>query len=211
MKAVMISIRPEWVEKIISGEKTIEVRKTVPKIETPFRCFIYCTKAHKRRIVDSAFLYCADDLALVHAPYGVEIRNPYGSLGKDDELLNGKVVGEFTCDNVSEIKPHDDGYGATIEYNKCGKGSCLSFKQLNDYLNGGKGYAWHISDVKIYDKPKEISEFKKYSNCEFTDCEFNNECINCFEYSDILKSCSIDLHLTRPPQSWCYVENIEKE
>lgn len=132
MKAVMISIRPEFVEKIISGEKTIEVRKIVPKLETPFKCFIYVTQ------------------------------------GKLKELLyenRMKVIGEFVCDSISEIKPHNDGYGAnsytfmSIEYNKGGNGSCLNFEQLNDYLKGRKGYALHISDLKIYDKPKEISEF----------------------------------------------------
>lgn len=42
MIAVLISIRPKWCEKIISGEKTIEVRKTRPKMDTPFKCYIYC-------------------------------------------------------------------------------------------------------------------------------------------------------------------------
>ena len=36
-KAVLISIRPKWVEKIASGEKTIEVRKTRPTLATPFK------------------------------------------------------------------------------------------------------------------------------------------------------------------------------
>ena len=40
-KAVLISIRPKWCERIISGEKTIEVRKTRPKLEPPFKCYIY--------------------------------------------------------------------------------------------------------------------------------------------------------------------------
>lgn len=48
MIAVLISIRPKWCEKIISGEKTIEVRKTRPKMDTPFKCYIYCTKAEER-------------------------------------------------------------------------------------------------------------------------------------------------------------------
>ena len=43
-KAVMLSIRPKWCEKIASGEKTIEVRKTRPKLETPFKCYIYETQ-----------------------------------------------------------------------------------------------------------------------------------------------------------------------
>lgn len=47
-KAVMISIRPKWCEKIARGEKTIEVRKTRPKLETPFKCYIYCTQASVR-------------------------------------------------------------------------------------------------------------------------------------------------------------------
>ena len=45
MKSVMLSIRPKWCEKIASGEKTIEVRKTKPKLETPFKCYIYCTNS----------------------------------------------------------------------------------------------------------------------------------------------------------------------
>lgn len=40
-KAVLISIRPKWCEKIISGEKTIEVRKTRPKMDTPFKCYFH--------------------------------------------------------------------------------------------------------------------------------------------------------------------------
>ena len=37
-KAVLISIRPEWVEKIANERKTIEVRKTKPYLGTPFKC-----------------------------------------------------------------------------------------------------------------------------------------------------------------------------
>lgn len=48
MIAVLISIRPKWCEKIISGEKTIEVRKTRPKMDTPFKCYMYCTKPEEK-------------------------------------------------------------------------------------------------------------------------------------------------------------------
>ena len=47
MKSVLIAIRPQWVEKIARGEKTIEVRKTAPK-EVPFKAYIYCTKEKKQ-------------------------------------------------------------------------------------------------------------------------------------------------------------------
>lgn len=45
MKAVLLSIRPEWCKKILSGEKTVEVRRTCPVHGTPFKVYIYCTLA----------------------------------------------------------------------------------------------------------------------------------------------------------------------
>ena len=42
MKNILVSIRPEWVGKITSGKKTIEVRKSAPK-EVPFKAYIYCS------------------------------------------------------------------------------------------------------------------------------------------------------------------------
>ena len=72
-KAVMISIRPKWCEKIASGEKTIEVRKTKPKLETPFKCYIYETQGWWKRDGLRAF------------------------------RLGGRVIGEFTCDRIYGI------------------------------------------------------------------------------------------------------------
>lgn len=44
MKSVLISIKPQYCELIASGKKTVEVRKRRPKLQTPFKCYIYCTK-----------------------------------------------------------------------------------------------------------------------------------------------------------------------
>lgn len=44
-KAVLISIRSGGCQKIMEGRKTIEVRKTRPKMDTPFKCYIYCTQS----------------------------------------------------------------------------------------------------------------------------------------------------------------------
>lgn len=43
-RAVVISVKKKWIDKIFSGEKTIEIRKTVPMIAPPFTCYIYCVK-----------------------------------------------------------------------------------------------------------------------------------------------------------------------
>ena len=104
MKAVLLSIQPKYCELIASGKKTIEVRKTSPKIDTPFKCYIYCTIGNG---VKGDYL----------VPSGIQC---------------GKVIGEFVCNKI------DGGY----EY---GKGSPL--------------YGWHITDLKIYEKAKELSEF----------------------------------------------------
>lgn len=162
-KAVLISIRPKWCEKIASGEKTIEVRKTRPKLETPFKCYIYCTQS------------------------GVAL----GAWGK-----HGKVIGELTCDRIYELAPlnhaPDD-----VE-----KQACLTREEIVNYLKG-TGYGWHISDLKIYDKPKELTEFRTRRKCkscsksgyESTACIYDENCI-------------VPVAITKAPQSWCYVEEV---
>ena len=83
MKSVMLSIKPKWVDKIVKGEKTIEVRKTAPK-EVPFKAYIYETKESKRRYLDDRFNSFLDN------------KSHYTDMGK--------VIGEFVCDKVYLIK-----------------------------------------------------------------------------------------------------------
>lgn len=216
MKSVLISIRPQWVEKIARGEKTIEVRNSAPK-EVPFKCYIYETKGQYVEFTHGA-----------HTKYG------YG---------RGKVIGEFICDKVEDFycasvpyqRKNNLGYGQFIDngvYKVNGwhegivferndryidtmlnnndlKEMCLSAQELFDYIGIGKHlYGLHISDLKIYDKPRELSEFRKpldrvwgsYCN-DYCDAE----CIYyCKDYRDWEKG------LIRPPQSWQYVEEVEQ-
>ena len=169
-KAVMLSIRPKWVEKICNGEKTIEVRKNRPKLETPFKCYIYCTLPK----------YPHEDFIATDYP------NPqfYGG---------GKVIGEFTCDRIYGLAPlnhaPDD-----VE-----KQACLTREEIVNYLNG-TGYGWHISDLRIYDQPREFTEFRK-------SCPNDLYCEDCAMYSNNNGICNNGaLPLRRPPQSWCYVQ-----
>lgn len=135
MKSVIISIRPKWCEKIVSGEKTIEVRKTKPKIDGKFKCYIYCTSIKALNL--SA--YCE-----IHAKTGGHI---------DD--WNGKVIGEFVCNYVETMKYPHNGLVDIVDERE----SCVSARELIQYSNGNLLYAWHISALKIYDKPRELSEF----------------------------------------------------
>ena len=182
-KAVMLSIRPKWCQKIASGEKTIEVRKTKPKMETPFKCYIYCTQdkhlAFMQNQTGTNLIACMDVNAAI--PVG-------GAIG------NGKVIGEFTCDRIYELAPlnhaPDD-----VE-----KQACLTREEIVKYLKG-TGYGWHISDLRIYDTPKELSEFKPVCRVDFG-------CCVCLHYDYAKMDCGVRV-IVRPPQSWCYVDDVQ--
>ena len=185
MKDVLISIQPRWCKLIANGEKIVEVRKTKPKLETPFKVYIYMTKG-KPKFEQSAF--CED-------------------------ISNGKVIGEFVCDDITKILNRGSSFIAEdrsyCELQTIAWGSCLDFVDMKKYFGNKDGYAWHISDLVIYDKPKELSEFamlceglKPYQcdKCEYSHTE-SNESIGVYH-----ECCCNNLKpLKRPPQSWCYV------
>ena len=170
-KAVMLSIRPKWVEEICNGEKTIEVRKTRPKLETPFKCYIYCTKKNDGLIKG-------------------DIPTTVGYIAKNE----GKVIGEFVCDEIISIA------GAGRISSDIARPTCIEPAELHRYLGAANGYGWHISDLRIYDQPREFTEFRK-------SCPNDLYCEDCAMYSNNNGICNNGaLPLRRPPQSWCYVQ-----
>ena len=174
-KAVMLSIRPKWVEKIANGEKTIEVRKTRPKLATPFKCYIYCTQPK----------YPHEDFISTDYP-------------KPQFYGGGKVIGEFTCERIFPINIFDNGSIQNWLFEHMER-SCLTYEELADYIgNGRTGYGWHISDLRIYDTPRDLGEFQRATDpCDSCHAEYTWECTDCEKLGGDIK---------RPPQSWCYVE-----
>lgn len=148
MKSVLISIRPEWVEKIVNGEKTIEVRKSAPK-EVPFKAYIYCTKDRKN---------------LLPIEHGKVLEKVNFWENTDAYYGFGKVIGEFICNKVYNLVNAFGGIMFAdenlnqLEPQLFRDMSCLTDEQTADYLGDKDGYGWHISDLKIYDKPLLLSE-----------------------------------------------------
>lgn len=175
-KAVLISIQPKWVEKIANGEKTIEVRKSVPKLERPFKVYIYATwNGNNKEILvkQDGLLFCED------------WRKASGL-----QRASGKVIGEFVCDRIDSYVGRDDNKDywdlSVEEWEELKKKSCLTIPQILDYTGDCcRCYGWHISELKIYDKPKELGEF----------------------FTPMGKRPSYMIE--RPPQSWCYVEELQ--
>lgn len=186
-KAVLISIRPEWVEKILSGEKTLELRKNKPKLEAPFKVYIYCTNQKNTILWNARSYIYIDD----------HNHNAF------DRCWNGSVVGEFVCDTYVTDKT----FGHDALFNAA---ACISEPDVVAYSAGTQLYGWHISDLKIYDTPKQLNEFwfPPELYCE------KERCGGCpyDQVADVNGEYSFDCEwkrpLTRPPQSWCYVEEL---
>ena len=185
-KAVLLSIQPKWCGLIALGKKTIEVRKTRPKIETPFKVYIYCTNDRKNHFWTGKRYSYADERS-------------HNAFDKDG---NGKVIGEFICDAlISRCEMAN----ADIAEQQ----GCIRREQLFEYANGAELYGWHISDLKIYnDQPKALSEFGTLCDEDCPNCEFwKYDLVNQHERDMDCTNSSHPLRpLKRPPQSWCYVE-----
>lgn len=191
MKAILLSIKPKYCELIASGLKTVEIRKTRPKIDTPFKVYIYCTK---ERVPGEILLH-----------NGEVFGQNKGFRQNGDIPLAGKVIGEFICDEIEDFS----NYSVIAQYLK----------------NRKSGYGWHISDLKIYDEPKELNKFNVIDEKAVKGCEYRKRAYTNPDYTngvclpgsyictkesetDWCSKCRIK-PLTRPPQTWCYVENLE--
>lgn len=185
MKAIMISIKPQHLANILNGKKTIEIRKNkalasaIEKLIKEYGyadIYVYCTKGKVKK-----------DFLTKSQKFGY-ILCPENALFNRDKTYdcNGKFVCSFKCYKVEEISFDDK---------EVQRKACLTEDELFDYLfvnepyheDMKKGYAIHISDLKIFDTPKELSEFKHERKFENT------------PISEIIR-------LTKAPQNFAYVE-----
>ena len=210
MKSVLISIQPKWCELIASGKKTVEVRKTRPKLETPFKCYIYATKPRHYFKISEHLAATDENLFLSNGTVKMSDGFEHWADGIKVEYLNGKVIGEFVCDQIDEIGYSPEMHGKYIcDIDDIHYVSCVNFEQMFDYLADGYGYAWHISDLVIYDEPRELSGFYHYCGddpeCDGCEAHYfsNTECGKEDYCCSVMYGCK---PLKRPPQSWCYVE-----
>ena len=210
-KAVLLSIRPEWCKKILSGEKTVEVRRTCPVHGTPFKAYIYCTRTASK------------EFKLDDQNWDVSAKNCGGWPEK-----RGRVIGEFTCKKISGLthvgetgnwEPESLYVMAPGSYYKPAdellKAACMSKETAEKYLKGRDGCGWHISDLKVYDKPRGLDEFSRFGffGMGYSNCVCGNWRCENYEPSDNRMeppTCKINgCSICRPPQSWFYVEDAE--
>lgn len=159
-QGVMISIQPKWCALIANGEKTLEVRKSRPKLDTPFQCYIYCTKymrAALRPLIPDAI---------------------------QDGI--GMCIGEFTCDKIECVGIPYPAFQNKLD-KRLTEQACVTYSALHRYCYHDSAYFWHISNLKIYDSPKELTAFTGLEKTRFG---------------------MRPVHIVKPPQSWRYVVEL---
>lgn len=215
-KSVMRSIKPYWLYLILKGIKPIEVGKNEPKSADWNKIVhLYCSKDKKsfNRIPQEDREWFSQFIGKVTCEFVCdkieEIRCcvvPYlqeNNLGYEHFIDNGVYKFEGTDKYNKDggvIFERQDSYIDTMLKNDDFNKMCLTPKEVFDYINGfgNKLYNWHISALKIYDKPKELSEFYNYKK------------FNWYDYSGINKPTYEQHYLEKPFQSWGYVEELEK-
>lgn len=191
-RAVLISIRPEWCEKIIRGEKKIEVRRNFPKLDVPFKVYIYCTRQNLLMKSNVSGNLCVKR--------GKSCKETLESHSETE--YSGKIIGEFVCRTMEEFTTD---YRANDAQNVAiAKDACMTLAEMTDYEYKGHSaclFGWHISDLKIYNQPKELNEFKGL-------CKVESDCCACPYYNYSKLDCD-GRTIKRAPQSWQYVEELK--
>ena len=176
---ILASLKPYYYYLIGEKIKTLEIRKSDLK-NLPQDVLYYMSKDEK-------------SFAKIPKEFQEKYRKHFGKVGI-----------EFTCDKSICLDYYPQDYtGMPGKFSEmiC-KESCLSYDEIMAYKKGKLAYGWHISDLKIYDKPKELSELWGRKNCLAADTV---ECWNCFAACREINGRRYQ-PLCRPPKSWCYIE-----
>jgi len=202
-KDILISVQPKWCEKIAHGKKTIEVRKNRPKIQTPFKCYIYCTLPPDSELFthggirDYANTLIRLQSGEIVYDYGMRVCcDPEHRPFSKDNFLCQKVIGEFVCDDIYEYHADEMPFGEYEIDDDSATATCLRLDEFWAYGKGATLYGWHISDLVIYDRPKDLDEFHYAAETIKRRTKGNTW----------IKVSDLDDGIKRPPQSWCYVE-----
>ena len=180
MKAILLSIRPEHALNILNGDKTLELRKSVPKDFVGW-VYVYVTKAKPLLVYDYRYKNCF-------------ITNHKWK----DDFSNGTIPFRFWFDEYETLKfkRHFETmdfelptYEAEFDEYLIEQKTCLDVNEIWNYGEGKALYAWHIKNLEIFGNPMELSEFRKIGRDKIMGKELQN----------------VWGEVKRAPQSWQYV------
>lgn len=125
-------------------------------------------------MIQKALLYCTKGKlslrkSLKDKDYYLDNGSEFNIIPKEDYVVNGKIVAECdfeveeitNCGTSFMIMKYDDLQESYRYTNKIARGSCLDYTDLRRYLGTNNGYAIHIKNLHIFDKPKELIDYHK--------------------------------------------------
>lgn len=182
---ILASLKPYYYYLIGERKKTIEVRKSALK-NLPQDIVFYMSKDEK-------------SFAKIPKEFQEKYRKHFGKIGM-------RVV----CDEVEEFHEWElSPQGKFVDFERERlenflTAACLSEEEVVRYRENlpyfKPLYGWHISDLKIYDKPKFIMQFYKPCPIKIKNCPV------CELYSTYTGCCMNNID--RPPQSYMFVEEL---
>ena len=198
MRKVLASLKPYYYYLVGEGIKKIEVRKDMPKAsDWDNEVLFYMSKDEK-------------SFAKIPKEFQEKYRKHFGKVGM-----------QFICNKVDEYNFHNGLtefnsmglpsriYGSYLIFADDYKSMCLSYDEVKNYGKGKTLYGWHISDLKIYDRSRELSDF--YRECK-KPCKPNKGKILCITTKSLkMNGCDGKIPLARAPQSGQYIEDLGEE
>ena len=180
--AVIASIRPKFCWLIENRSKMWELRTSYPKLDTPFKVYIYCTLGGSKEFFQNEL---EGNIALWNRDRWWERK--------------GKVIGEFICDRIETAVVDGDACCMSII-----EQTGLTREEVLAYGKGKTVYAWHISELVMYDRAKEIDSFTRICPAYGKDI---GKCWDCLMAVGEEHDCGTNglLYVEKAPQSWCYV------
>lgn len=178
-EAVMINLSPEACNRITLGEQIAFLKKTRPNLNPPFKVYVCCGMAGLPTYVTN------DKLETVSV------------YEECPDIINGRVIAEFVCKDIAKITD------AVTHYEVQGfverglhqilyEDACSNYEQLYRLLSKKSAYAWYVSNLKVYDTPKKVSDFCKP--------DYKHKGFGTWVWKQ-------GRYLTQPPTNWCYVKD----
>ena len=147
-QAILMNFKPKEVQKILNGEKTLAISKTMPKCKLPIDVYIYCSRGKGTKKTPSL-------CAIPH-------------LSTVLQILEGRIVAKFTLKEVVGFEIDKEEIDTIIldnitrlyfEEKSLEDRTQINFEEMKKYLNGKKGYLWYIDNLKIFNKRLKLNNF----------------------------------------------------
>ena len=161
-QAILMNFKPEEVQKILNGEKTLAISKIMPKCKLPIDIYIYCSRGKGTKkspsLCATPHINCKTFAPIT---YKYSVNGWYEPNSSPVlQMLDGRIVAKFTLKEVVGFKVDDKEIDTIVldnitrlyfEEKSLEYMTQVSYEEMAKYLNGKKVYLWYIDNLEIFD------------------------------------------------------------